>query len=655
MRVRSIRVKNYRSILDENLEVGSLTALVGRNGAGKSAFLNALELFYSSAPQLADADFHSENADEPIEITVTFESLNSEEQERYRRYVQDESMAVVGVFRLESGKTVATYHGDRLQHLPFVEVRKESNGMKRRTQYNQLVGDSLYSELSTATTVADAERFMEVWEAEHPDECTRRRDDGQFFGWRTVGWNFLIKRTQLIRIPAVRDAGAEATEGKGSAISEIMNLVVRKVLADDPAIKELKERMSSEFEKIMGTNARPRLETLQNDLTGLLGSYAPDTSVALNWRELPQLEIADPQTDVRLHEDGYAATVDRTGHGLQRALIFALLQHLSSVKQSEDQGTTTSSTESEEPEASAKPSEAPDLIIAIDEPELYQHPSRQRHLSKVLLDLSQTGISGVAASAQVVYTTHSPLFVGLDRFDDVRILRKQLVSADSPRATSVASTSMDEVAQQLKAASQASNTFSEETLRPRLHALMTPVMNEGFFADTVVLVEGEGDEAAIHSAAQALGHDLDAAGIAVIPCGGKDKLGRPLAIFQRLGIPTYVVWDGDKGGRNSAPEANHRLLRLLGHDVVDWPSHIDETSACFEKNLDDTLEEETDSEFYEQTVDTAKHEFGYSRQEARKNALVIRRIVERSVSPSRGSQTLRSIVNRIMDLRTSVT
>lgn len=654
MRVRSIQVKNYRSILDESLEVGSLTALVGRNGAGKSAFLNALELFYSSAPQLADVDFHSENADEPVEITVTFESLNSEEREKFKRYVQDESMAVVGVFRLESGKTVATYHGDRLQHLPFVEVRDETNGTKRRSRYNQLVKDSLYSELSTAATVADADEFMEEWEAEHPDECVRRRDEGRFFGWRTVGRDLLTKRTQLIRVPAVRDAGAEATEGKGSAISEIMNLVVRKVLADDPAITELKERTSREFEEIMGTNARPRLDSLQNDLTGLLGSYAPDTSVALNWRELPQLEIADPQTDVRLHEDGYAATVDRTGHGLQRALIFALLQHLSSVRQSEDQTAAATLDDADVSEAPAGPPKAPDLIIAIDEPELYQHPSRQRHLSKVLLGLSQIGIPGVAGNAQVLYTTHSPLFVGLDRFDDVRILRKRPASTDGPRATSVASTSMDEVAQQLKAASQTSNTFSEDTLRPRLHALMTPVMNEGFFADTVVLVEGEGDEAAIHSTAQALGHDLDAAGIAVIPCRGKDKLDRPLVIFQTLGIPTYVVWDGDKDGSKSERETNHRLLRILGLNAVDWPNHVGERSACFENNLDRTLEEETDSAIYEQTLDEAKQEFGYNRQHARKNALTIRRIVERSVSPSCGSETLRSIVNKILDLRTSV-
>ena len=37
---------------------------------------------------------------------------------------------------------------------------------------------------------------------------------------------------------------------------------------------------------------------------------------------------------------------------------------------------------------------------------------------------------------------------------------------------------------------------------------MTPWMNEGFFADVVVLVEGEGDRSVIHATAQADGVDL---------------------------------------------------------------------------------------------------------------------------------------------------
>ena len=39
MLIQNVHVKNFRSILDESLPCDSLTALVGRNGSGKSSFL----------------------------------------------------------------------------------------------------------------------------------------------------------------------------------------------------------------------------------------------------------------------------------------------------------------------------------------------------------------------------------------------------------------------------------------------------------------------------------------------------------------------------------------------------------------------------------------------------------------------------------------
>lgn len=46
MLISAVHVKNFRSILEESLPCDRLTALVGRNGSGKSTFLAALEFFY---------------------------------------------------------------------------------------------------------------------------------------------------------------------------------------------------------------------------------------------------------------------------------------------------------------------------------------------------------------------------------------------------------------------------------------------------------------------------------------------------------------------------------------------------------------------------------------------------------------------------------
>ena len=63
----------------------------------------------------------------------------------------------------------------------------------------------------------------------------------------------------------------------------------------------------------------------------------------------------------------------------------------------------------------------PNLILSIEEPELYLHPNRQRHLSRILLELAHGGVPGVAESTQVIYSAHSPLFVDIQSFNQVLI------------------------------------------------------------------------------------------------------------------------------------------------------------------------------------------------------------------------------------------
>src|SRR3546814_9535851 len=70
---------------------------------------------------------------------------------------------------------------------------------------------------------------------------------------------------------------------------------------------------------------------------------------------------------------------------LQRAFIFTLLQHLArtTVPESDDLQPDVNAGEVA-PAVAPIPAQAPTLILAIEEPELYQHPTKQRHFADVL-------------------------------------------------------------------------------------------------------------------------------------------------------------------------------------------------------------------------------------------------------------------------------
>ncbi len=133
------------------------------------------------------------------------------------------------------------------------------------------------------------------------------------------------------------------------------------------------------------------------------------------------------------------------------------------------------------------------------------------------------------------------------------MLRKAKIPG-KPKITKVVSTTTNEIAEILwKAGGEAGAKYCGETLLPRLQSIMTPWMSEGFFARVAVLAEGEDDRAAVLGMAKAMGHDLEISGFSIIPCGGKGCMDRPTAIFQTLGIPIYLVWDGDQGERDANP------------------------------------------------------------------------------------------------------
>ena len=181
---------------------------------------------------------------------------------------------------------------------------------------------------------------------------------------------------------------------------------------------------------------------------------------------------------------------------------------------------------------------------------------------------------------------------------------------------------------------------------------MTPLMGEGFFADVVVLVEGEDDRAAILSFARSKECDFDGLGITVIPCSGKSSIDRPLLIFRQLGISVYVVWDGDYGANDAKPEDNKYLLRLLGKPEQDWPEFVGDSSACFRVKLEETLHDEIGSESFAQWLSDAQQAFGIAKKEhAVKNPAILEYVVDKAVSSGKTSMLLESIVENIVALR----
>jgi predicted ATP-dependent endonuclease of OLD family len=190
--------------------------------------------------------------------------------------------------------------------------------------------------------------------------------------------------------------------------------------------------------------------------------------------------------------------------------------------------------------------------------------------------------------------------------------------------------------------------YTGRTLRARLRTIMTPWMNEGFFADAVVLVEGEDDRAVVLAMAQYMDRDLEADGVSVIPCMGKSNLDRPYLIFTRLGIPTFLLWDSDKEGKDADPARNRYLLRLLGQKEEDWPNQVHRHFACFEQEAGRCIREQIGPGLFDELLTEAQRSLGVAKEkDALKNPTVLETVIEQAAAKGRRSETLETIVENI--------
>jgi len=648
MQLVQAKIRNFRSLREVTVAFGAHTALIGGNGSGKSSLLKALEKFYGSQKSLDADDYYGRDVEKPVEVELTFGNLTAEEAGAFESRVRDGRLTVTRVF--DNTSASGRYHGVVPSNPDFATIRSIGAAIPKRTAYNDLrAGNAKYADLPAVTSAPQVDEALRVWEEAHPGELMLARDDGQFFGFQNASRGALQRFTSFVFVPAVREAATDAADGRGSAIGRLLEIVVRSAILQRKDIAEFQQQINARYRELTSPKNMPELGDLAGRLTTDLRQVYADAAVGLAWQEGKDLPVPMPNADVTLSDDGFGGPVDRQGHGLQRAFIFTLLQHLARATHIEAERSGAGGAGEVEGHEPKPPAQAPALILGIEEPEVYQHPTKQRHFAAVLRGLSTGTLPGADGRTQVAFASHSPMFVSMANVGEIRFARRAECEDGDHKQCELRALDLDEVAHKLAVASQKPpETFTAATLAPRLH-ILGPELSEGFFADGVVLVEGPSDRAALVAAAHALNQNFESAGIAVLPVVGKNNIDRPLLIFRELGIPTYPVWDCD--GPDQAAE-NLKVLRAADpgpdHQAAPLTTEVTAQYAHFEVNLEGILRAELGGEAYDKVLKAACEQFGAPLgRDAQKNPEIMKRALESAKAGRAISPTLEAVVRAI--------
>jgi predicted ATPase len=577
MRIRSVRIENFRSIRQQTIELDGYTCFVGANGSGKSNVLHALNVFFGmsgisglNTRSLGEEDFHNKNTAEPVAITITFSDLSPEAKEELARYVRHDQLvvSVEARYNAAAGKAEVKQYGRRMVNLdfaPFFEAEMAGRLVKDlKAIYTEL--RQKYSDLPSPGTKAQMTKALRSYEEDHPEKCEELPSGDEFYGV-AKGRNYLEKYIQWVYVPAVKDASTEQAEDRSTALGVLLARTVRsKVNFKDP-IDAIRKEVQEKYRKLLA-DSQGELAEISESLRKRLVEWAhQDASLQLKWHQDPEkaVHVDEPFAQAILGEAGFEGELARFGHGLQRSFLLALLHEL-----------TGSGVET-----------GPRLILACEEPELYQHPPQARHLYNLLQRLSEQ-------NSQILVSTHSPYFVSGEGFESVRMVRKLNCKSTITRTTH------DEVSNRIATALGEKQIEASGQLA-KIHQALQPELSEMFFASRLVFVEGLEDTAYLTTYLHLLGcwDEYRRLGCHLIPTDGKSEMLQPLAVAKSLQIPAYVVIDadGDKSDRGCSKDKHRKdncaILALCdvsdpqpfpsdtfwGDTVVMWPSDIGQVVA----------------------------------------------------------------------------
>jgi energy-coupling factor transporter ATP-binding protein EcfA2 len=557
VRIERVRIRGYRCLKELTLNVDDYTALVGPNGSGKSSVLYALNWFFNGGT-LTEEDLHSsdgandseEQADADIDVEVTFSNLTAEDRQLLGQYGRGERATFRRVWTLGGNEKMI---GNARQGPGFAAIRAAKLIGDMRAQYQQ--GRSLFPSLPDVSKREDIVAQLEAWEGDLGNAPflvdVGETEAPHMFGFN--GEHTLARRMRFVLVPASSVMSDQvSTSGKASAVSKLIGSLMSEAVtaARTKWLAENKDeltRLGDEIESGVRESTKQQTERVNR----LLIDLVPAAQIEFV-PEIPSWSVkGDPSIKTDVVIDGERRDVERQGHGIQRAVMISLLQAL---VPSAPPGAAP------EPEGATGDQAAtasPALVICIEEPETYQHPVRARHFARVLEQWSKLG------NSQVLFATHSPYFILPAQFASLRRF------ALDHGSTEVKSTTVEAVA-------AAADVVTAKVQRVVEKELPRP-FSEGFFADAVVFVEGDTDRVVFEELSERLGSSLDARGIAVLAMGSKENLKVPFTLLNLVGIPVYVIADGDADGaaRGHPDDASKRAdaaasNKLATDGLVAW-------------------------------------------------------------------------------------
>jgi putative ATP-dependent endonuclease of OLD family len=481
----SIKIHNFRTFADIELQLTPYSLLLGTNNAGKSNLIDAIRIFYEK-----DISY-DENRDFPKFTTVDKESwieIQYKPSSTEFSLLKNEYKLSDDTFRVR-------------KYLQSAEVDSEG---KTKTGIYAYIGDNL--------------------------------SNNRFYGAKNIKQG---KFGEIIYIPAVSKLDEYTKLSGPSSLRDLVNTVLKKIMGSSVAYTKLKTAFD-EFEltlKTESTSDGQSLQKLESEITSEIEGWGTSFKLYVNSISPDELVKSLIGHAVKDHALDQLQDTKSYGQGFQRHLIFTLIRLSAHYKSPPNEASKEFSPKLtwilfEEPEAFLHPSQidtldkSMDKVVKDDGNQILITTHSPRFVSRNIEELpslirlckteaksSTFQVSSQALDAILTTNQHD-----LDKWKEAGI---HICDDD----------------------------FQVEMESIKYALWLNPHRCTAFFANKILLVEGATEAALIGYLFEedSILSPNESGGIFVFDSIGKYNIHRFMNLFGKLGVPHAVLYDHDDG------------------------------------------------------------------------------------------------------------
>ncbi len=514
MKLEQIIIKNFRGYKTETrIKISDLTAIIGKNDAGKSTILEALGVFLEEGScALKSDDVCRTGGHKPgEEIEVVIGCVFSGFPEPIVLDADAETSLAQEYLLNEENKLeihlVASYQIDDDGSIPEISKTKIKRYILAHHPTQEHCVDLLQKKNPDLKTIVKKLGIDgKANQASNPSmrEAIRTK----------IGKEMLALESRRVLVDGSGDTGMKLVYKKlseylphyalfrsdrpstdaDSEVQDPMKIAIKRALSDEDIQKTLAE-VEAKVQKEAESIAKETVSKIKEIDQDLADKLDPKFGADPKWESLFKLSLTG-EHDI---------PINKRGSGARRLILLGFFQAEADRKRSEE---------------TAKIEHKRSMIYAIEEPETSQHPDNQRKIIHALNTLAE------AEDTQILLTTHTPEIAGHVEKEAIRLI-------DSDGNVRGGEEGVD-----------LSDILSEV-----VDTLGNPYLSE---ARVLVCVEGPADVAYLHKFNQLLLEEktckVNLSEVAlVIPLGGDTlKHWAESEYLRKLHIPEFYLFDSDK-------------------------------------------------------------------------------------------------------------